>query len=197
MEIKICIGLPTNRGIKPKTAQSLLEMISQSPYDFHIVVSTKGYNTAENRNYITAQAMRANCTHLLLLDDDMIYEPDGLVKLVKSGKEIIGGAGKVRNLEQEDKNMVVEYLDGQEKTDKEFSETQDIFKVNAIGGCLLLIDLSIIPKLKTPLFWYKVHDIGMVEMSNDWWFCERAREAGYDIWCDPTIKLGHIGDYEY
>jgi len=190
MGVKICLGLPTNRGIKPKTAQSLLEMVLNTPANFHTVVSTKGYNTAENRNYITAQAVKANCTHLLLLDDDMVYTPDGINDLLKHKKEVIGAKYSVRRFVDEGINHeVIEY--GEEKSDTE------IFKCMALGGGLLLIDLSIIPSLKTPLFWYKVHDIGMVEMSNDWWFCERAREAGYDIWCDPTIKLGHIGDYEY
>ena len=25
-------------------------------------------------------------------------------------------------------------------------------------------------------------------------FCRRAREAGFDVWCDPTVKCNHIGD---
>lgn len=187
---KICIGLPTNRGVKPQTALSLLNMIAHSKYRFHFVISTKGYNTAENRNRIVAQAMQNNCTHLLLTDDDMTYDPDSLDRLVAHNKEIVGATANVRGEHPDEvETLVVEYLE-------ERSETE-VFKVKAIGGAMLLIDLSIIPKLETPLFWYKVHKIGMVEMSNDYWFCEKAREAGFDIWCDPTIKMGHLGDYEY
>ena len=166
-------------------------MVLSTPANFHAVVSTKGYNTAENRNWITAKAFQAGCTHLLLLDDDMVYTPDGINKLLAHKKEIVGAKYSVRRI-VEDKSInheVIEYGDDRSET--------DLFKCQALGGGLLLIDLSIIPKMKTPLFWYKVLDIGMVEMSNDWWFCERAREAGYDVWCDPTIKLGHIGEYEY
>ena len=52
-------------------------------------------------------------------------------------------------------------------------------------------------KVSQPHFGYKWYENGMVKMSNDWFFCEKARELGYEVWCDPTIKLGHIGDYDY
>ncbi|KKM80817.1 hypothetical protein LCGC14_1335930, partial [marine sediment metagenome] len=34
-------------------------------------------------------------------------------------------------------------------------------------------------------------------VSEDWAFDQRARELGYSIWADPTIKLGHMGNYVY
>jgi len=34
-------------------------------------------------------------------------------------------------------------------------------------------------------------------LSEDWFFTEIARELGFKIYCDTTIKLGHIGAYEY
>ena len=33
--------------------------------------------------------------------------------------------------------------------------------------------------------------------SEDYHFCRRAREAGFKIMMDPSIKLGHIGQYRY
>lgn len=33
--------------------------------------------------------------------------------------------------------------------------------------------------------------------SEDYAFCERARMAGVPLWCDTSIKLGHIGPYIY
>jgi hypothetical protein len=28
-------------------------------------------------------------------------------------------------------------------------------------------------------------------------FCKRANEMGLEVWCDPTIRIGHIGEYLY
>ena len=36
---------------------------------------------------------------------------------------------------------------------------------------------------------------GMI--GEDFLFCDRARDAGFEVWVDPTIKLGHIGVMEY
>lgn len=182
---KICIGLPTNRGIKPQTALSVMKMVAGTELELVFCISTKGYNTAENRSYILAQAVKSKCTHLLLLDDDMVYEEGSLEKLLKHEKEIIGAKYKTRG----GKGEVIEY--GDEK-----SETS-IFKCEALGGGLLLIDLSVIPKIKPPYFWYEIYDVGMVKMSNDWYFCKKARESDINIWCDPSLKPKHIGDYEY
>jgi len=196
MEIKIAIGLPTNRGVKTLTAQSLMEMVAGSDLDFHIIVSTKGYNTAENRNYITAQAIKADCTHLLLLDDDMVYEKGLIERLVAHDKDIVGATYHVRRLTEEGINgNVIEYFD--EENDMKLLEGNDLFKCKALGGGLLLLDLKAVMRVEQPYFWYKVLKVGMVEMSNDWWFCEKAREAGLDVWCDPSIHLKHIGEYEY
>lgn len=34
-------------------------------------------------------------------------------------------------------------------------------------------------------------------LSEDYAFCHRAREMGYDIHLDPSIRLGHVGQYTY
>lgn len=34
-------------------------------------------------------------------------------------------------------------------------------------------------------------------LSEDWGFCELARQHGYKIWMDPAIRLGHMGQRQY
>jgi GT2 family glycosyltransferase len=34
-------------------------------------------------------------------------------------------------------------------------------------------------------------------IGEDFLFCDRAREAGFEVWVDPTIKLGHMGVIEH
>lgn len=180
---KIMLGLPTNRGVKPRTAESLLRLAAHSK--IVPIVSTKGYNTAENRNWIAAQAIKKGCSHLLLVDDDMIYEPDSLERLLKHDKDIIGATYYTK---YENPQLVIEYLD---------EKDGDLFKCKALGGGLLLIKTEVFLKTPQPWFGYKWHDNGMIKMSNDWFFCEKAREAGFDIWVDMTLKPRHIGEKEF
>ena len=35
------------------------------------------------------------------------------------------------------------------------------------------------------------------EVGEGVYFCLKAKDAGYEIWCDPTMDIGHIGEYIY
>lgn len=183
--MKIALGLPTNRLIRPKTVKSLMDLIAYSKYDWHIIVSTRGYNTSENRNYIAAQSVKNNCDYLFFVDDDMVIPPNTVDKLLAHNKDIIGG---IYLTKYENPKPVVEYLD--EKKD-------GLFEVKAIGTGCMLIKTDVFRKLPQPWFKYEWYPNGMVKRSHDWIFCEDARNAGYKIWADSTLKIGHIGLYEF
>jgi hypothetical protein len=34
-------------------------------------------------------------------------------------------------------------------------------------------------------------------LSESFSFCERARQCGYRVWADTTIRLRHLGSYGY
>jgi len=182
--IKICCGIPTNRLIKPKMAQSLLELVAHSKHDYRFIVSTRGYNTSENRNWIAAQAI--NCDYLFFVDDDMIFPPDTLDRLLAHNKDIVGG---VYMTKYEVQSPVVEYLD-----DKRPAE---LFECGAIGTGCLLIKTDVFRKVPQIWFNYIWNDNGSVKMSHDWYFCRKAREHGYKIWADPALSVHHIGLWKY
>jgi hypothetical protein len=45
------------------------------------------------------------------------------------------------------------------------------------------------------MFDFLVTDEGYI--GEDFLFCDRARELGFEVWVDPTITLGHMGVQEY
>lgn len=186
MDTKIAIALPTNRGLKPKTLQSLLELVAYKPYNYVILIGTEGFNTAENRTWLTAQAAKAGCTHIFCVDDDMIYEKDTLEKLLAHDKDIVGAKYANRRGTGE----VIEYI-------PETKHGDSLFECLALGGGCVLIKIDVFTKVPQPWFWYKIAPTGAVQMSHDWFFCERAREAGFKIYCDPTIKPGHLSKKEF
>lgn len=186
METKIAIALPTNRGVKPKTLQSLMELVAYKRYSYEIIVATEGFNTAENRTWLVAQAGKRDCTHVVFVDDDMVYEKDTLEKLLAHDKDIVGA----RYANRRGSGEVIEYIG-------ERVEGDDLFECVALGGGCLLVKMEVFKKLPQPWFWYKIAQTGAVLMSNDWFFCEVARNNGFKVWCDPTIKPGHIGKKEF
>lgn len=174
----IALLLPTNRGLKPKTLQSLLEMVAFTPVQT-VLISTEGFTTAENRTWLAVQAIKAGATHLFFVDDDMVYEKDTLKKLLETDVDIVGAKYANRRGDGE----VVEYLD---------KRSDFLYKVKALGGGCVLIKKEVFEKVPQPWFGYKTLPSGAVSMSHDWFFCEKAREAGFNIWCREDIKPGHI-----
>jgi hypothetical protein len=61
----------------------------------------------------------------------------------------------------------------------------------------MLIDLSIVPDLDQPWFHFATYPSGQTMIGEDAWFCQQARAKGYEVWADPTIDIGHIGDFIY
>lgn len=195
MNIKIAIAVPTNRNIKSKTVKSLLEL--DCPFEKHVIIASEGYTISENRIYIAVQAMKNNCTHIFSVDDDMVFPPETLTKMIAHDKEVVGVVAHSRSLPP---MPVVEFLDDEEKSTADrllgkHDIPEELFEVKAVGGGVNLIKTEVFEKIEKPWYDTETHEFGMTKMGEDSWFCRQVRKAGITIYCDPTITIGHIGDY--
>ena len=68
----------------------------------------------------------------------------------------------------------------------------ELTEVYTAGSAGMLIRRHVLDAIGDPWFTPKPDAVGLGE---DVWFCERARDAGYKIWCDPGALLGHISNY--
>ena len=197
MDIKIAIAMPTNRGVKAQTVKSLLEL--DCKYEKHIIIATQGYTISENRIYIAMQAIKNKCTHILSTDDDMIFPISTLNQLLKHNKDIVGVVANSRAFPlmpvveffDDDKISVTDRLMGRRDIPKE------LFECKAVGGGVTLVKTNIYDKIKKPWYDTETYDFGMTKMGEDSWFCRQIRNEGIKIWCDPQIKIGHIGSYVF
>ena len=194
---KVTIAVISNRQIKPKTTQSLLELIARGGYDFHFALAEHGYTIAENRVVCAVQALNNKSDYMLFIDDDMVFPPETLDILIKQDKDIIGPAYRGRTIESKRTAALLEggFVDLDETTEDKYKKT---FECNAKGTGVLLIKMEIFKKMKRPWFDF-IYDkkVGICTLGEDYFFCKKAKELGYKVWCDPTIRIGHLGDYEY
>jgi hypothetical protein len=70
------------------------------------------------------------------------------------------------------------------------------FECRAVGTGFMLIRLDAIKDLPRPWFALGTDEQNEV-IGEDVHFCDAAREHGIEVWCDPRIPVGHIGDYTY
>lgn len=194
--MNISVACPTNRGIQPKTLDCFLRLIAHSNHDFNIVVAEEGYTIAENRNYIAVQALNNKSDYLLMIDDDMTFEPNVLEKLIANDKEICGVAYHPRC----EMGHIIKYLDEthcinlENNTDPKY---KDVFECHATGTGIILIKCEIFYKIPRPWFMFEYYETGQCKLGEDWYFCEKAKQYGIKTYADPTLKVGHLGEKIY
>ena len=190
--MKIAIGMPTYGTIRTNTVHSLLKMVKKLPCEYNLLTQTGSY-IQSNREEIVKMAKKLDCTHLLFVDHDMIFESKAVEKLINHNKDIIGADYNLRKLPLEstikraDPNgaeIWVEHPNG-------------LVECCAVGMGFTLINLLVFDHIPHPWFFLEPDKDGSIKYGEDMWFCRKAREAGYKIWCDLTAKVQHMGDYTY
>lgn len=200
--MKITLAICTNRQVKPKTVESLLNLVSHSKeLDIHILIAQQGYTIAENRNYCVVEAQKNESDYLFFVDDDMTFPHDTLEKLLAHKKEIIGVNSYSRVLPLSSTVGLMdkegEYMHPSKHTEWAMTIPKELFKAYFVGTGVMLIDMKVFDKIEKPYFGFEVADNGMVLHGEDGSFCEKAKKAGIDIWCEPKLDVGHIGEYVY
>jgi hypothetical protein len=127
--------------------------------------------------------------HLLFLDSDMTFPPDTLKRLLAHNKDIIGALYSRRS---EPFLPTGTTLDG-----RHVSSADGMTRMKIMPTGCLLIAMKIFDRLTKPWFNTRVH--GETLLGEDYYFCERAAEAGFEIWCDGALsrEIGHIGQKIY
>lgn len=183
-DYKIGIGIANTGSIHIDTTFCLLRMLKGFPYDYDVILK-RGSILHYNREEIVKTAIKNGCTHLLFLDTDMTFGKDAVQRLLERKKDIIG----VRTFTKKEPSLPIAFL--------EEGQTGDLQRAISVGTGFMLIDLKVFEKIKEPWFFWKTNDKGEVLEGEDYWFCRRAKEEGFQVWCDLSVPIGHIGDKIY
>ena len=154
------------------------------------------------RNEMTATFLKSDHSHMMWLDADIVFAPEGVASLWNHQADVAVGFYAMKRLG----NPIAAWRAGKLVDLKECPA--EPFEVDFAGTGFMLVKREVIehlvaaaqkyegPNGEVPLLYDTlVHD-GIFE-SEDYNFCRKAREAGYKILGDPSIKLGHIGQFVY
>ncbi len=72
-----------------------------------------------------------------------------------------------------------------------------MFPCYAIGSRVKLVTTHALAHMPRPWFALDFDRDGMLSVSDDVWFCQQAARVGIETFCDPTIRAGHIGSFEF
>lgn len=198
--IKILVSVPSMGNPSFKTLQSLVQLAltCKYPLRFHFIESTI---ISKARNLAAKEAIDSGCSHVLFIDDDMVFPPEAAEKLLDQDKDIIGALCFGR---REDPYPIAKKLYKNEIVDYTWdavSTWEETTEVDGVGTGFLLIKTEVFKRIQPPFFAFRrASDFGLKELpfpdeelSEDTHFMMKAKMAGYQIWVDPTIIIGHHG----
>jgi hypothetical protein len=165
------------------------------------------------RNTLTRRFLESDATHLLFIDSDLIFSLEHIARIMSHGLDIVGG---VYCKKQEGDVQVVCNAIG---IQPEFGP-DGVTRVSYIGTGFLCISRKVFEvmiqefgremwylvdpdhKQKEYDFWhcgrYEYKDGSPTRyLSEDWWFCQKAMDAGFKVWMDRAVILGHSGNAIY
>ena len=138
------------------------------------------------RDWLASQAITNDYTHVLWLDCDMIFPETIVDDLMFSGKKMVTGIYHARRPPY---NSCIFKTLGPKYERFEQYPTEP-FKIAGCGfGCVLMTAQV----LKDIFINYHTCFTPEKDLGEDIAFCKRVTDFGHEIWCEPTVRAGHIG----
>lgn len=161
-------------------------------------VGYSGMTFDHGRNTACKKLLELGWDYIFFLDDDVIPPPDAILRLINHKVPIISGIYYRRNLPitpvmlrniPEGRQWVTEY------------PTNTLIEVDFVGAGCFLIHRSVLeslPPLSPKCHWFEWRcdreDLpASQQMSEDFAFCEHARNHGYKIMVDTSVQCKHVG----
>ena len=203
--IKIAISIPTAGTVRMSFAYSLAGLIAsfagrkvptvpEAEITMHLAV-LESSNWITNRERLARMAIDAGDTHLMFLDDDMIFEPQVLDYLLGRRQPIVCTNYLIKTEPKDKAEFVAVGMDGQRLPTRE--ESVGIQPILYSGFGVSLIDVEVFKKTQQPWFLPDFHAANGGEYTTeDNPFFRRAREAGFPVYLDHDASklVSHCGN---
>jgi hypothetical protein len=210
---KVFIGIPIYKEVPSFFMQSLLALQHEWPFDNRPAVEVcQGDGVARSRNQLTAAFLRSDCTHLMFIDCDLVFNAAQVLRLIDHDLPVVGGLYPKK---QDGKlEWVINTLPQQGAPEK-----TGLCAVKYVGTGFMCIKREVFEAMRDayPDSRYRA-DYGNREMefdfwpmsvyrknqedegrylSEDWYFCQRWLDMGGKIYADSKVLLRHVGTAIY
>lgn len=189
--------MPAQGTVKAKTSLCLAEMCLKFGHRISEVWTLSNTYLHRSREKLMKGAVDSDASHLLFIDSDVIFPPDGLETLLRQKKGVIGATYHLKWQGKQvaaHKPLGTEY--GGSRETRHFPKPNVTHEVRALPTGFMLVDLDVVRAVPQPWFDYGANT-EEEWMGEDIYMCEKLRAHGHKIWLDPTIPVGHIGDWVF
>lgn len=205
---RIFIALPVVGGYYPQMINSMFKLLMQNPGGHTFVPFPMSNESliSRARSRLASFFLDSDCDYLLSIDADIEFPSDAVDRLICHDKDIIAAPYPV-------KSTPTRWAVGFNADPPAYLE--GVVPVRYVSTGFSLVKRHVIEALSTPdLKFYEVNDsrsyhaiyLPMLHesdtgvrlyLSEDYAFCQRAKDAGFEIFCDFDIRLRHWGMNPY
>ena len=190
--MKLLIAVPTLETVPVEFLESLSGLIchmKDEGIDFKLKIEagTLVYFAREN---LARYAIANRYTHVLWLDSDMVFSEEIVEDLQFCGKEIVTGIAHSRR-PPFSSCIFTEIFPGVEKFKGDYPITP--FRIAACGMACVLMSVQVLDKVREKFGTMFQPMTDPITYGEDVAFCWRAAQCGYEIWAEPTVRVGHVG----
>ena len=202
------IGMPAHDSrLNKATHNSLMMLVASQKFNLHMPIMSGG-GVAVARNKLAHSFMQSPAEYCLWLDGDIDFEPADVVQLYSRQEPIIGGLYPHKTT----KNFALSCRG----LGKQLDETGKV-EVAAVGTGFLMVQKQTCLRIKEAFpqnAYYEDWSDGQGELKHaffmeqvvcdpqwnidrptllteDWFFCYTARKAGFKVYADTKVNLGH------
>ena len=187
--MKLMVAVPTVDYIPADFTLSLAKLClhlgrQRIQADVEMIAGTLVYVA---RNRLANRAISEGYTHVLWLDSDMTFGPEIVEDLLFCGKEMVCGAFVSRRPPY-GPCVYTDITDPAKMKQVENFGTEP-FRVDGCGFAAVLTSVELLESVR--------HHFGTCfrpteDYAEDLAFCDRVKQLGREIWCDPSVRPGHI-----
>jgi len=189
-KVKLAIALPHTQDTYPS---EFVDSFCQITKPAHLYLKPSGGGPIDAiRNDLVQKAMMCDCTHIWMTDTDQVYPQDTLMRLLEHDKKIV--AAKVhRRTAPYDPILLRGNINNYDiVSDEEWSKDGgQLIEVDATGFGSVLLDMEVFETIARPWFVFDLYNWD-TPLGEDVGFYIKAKEAGYRVWVDCSIKVGHL-----
>ena len=188
--MKLLIAIPTMESVPVVFLRSLLGLqakLIKDGVDFEIRIES-GTLIYLARDRLASRAINHGFTHVLWLDSDMVFHSNIFEDLSFSGKSFVTGIAHSRRAPFSS----CVFKDIELNTLQRYSLDEYPTTTFEIAGCGLACALMETKILEDVMLEWGTCFTPRKQYGEDLIFCLRARNKGYKIYCEPTVRLGHL-----
>jgi hypothetical protein len=183
--IRVLVGVPTAEMARRAAFYDYYHAL-QLPMGA-LATFVHGQSIAYNRNKIVEQALENGCSHIFMLDDDTVFDPDILIRLLCHNVDLVTGLMLMRDYPH--KPLIFSRFVGGAAEHIFLNGQSGLIPIAASGLGCVLIKTKVFSKLEEPFFRYG--ELDSDGLGEDLGFFKRVQDIGLQHYCDLDALVGH------